>query len=42
MDHPVRSMDPGPSNFGAAIALDELEYVNFLKREMVSKERLFF
>jgi hypothetical protein len=40
MDHPVRSLDPGPSNFGAAIALDELEYVNFLKREMVILKQL--
>ena len=36
MDHPVRSFDVSLTNFGSAVALDELEYVNFLKREMVS------
>lgn len=34
MDHPIRSLDMMPTNLGMATALDELEYVNLLKREM--------
>ena len=34
MDHPIRPLDMMPTNLGMATALDELEYVNLLKREM--------
>ena len=34
MDHPIRPLDLMPTNLGMATALDELEYVNLLKREM--------